>query len=223
MLAVNSIQSVLMLLGQRVKIARLQQNFTQAALAQRCGVAYSTLRKIESSGVGAIADYAAILWALGQLGDLADWAHAGQFGQYGSLPATVVDMPLRKRAGQRGKQSPVAGQYVAAASAQAAQTASPTAVPIAVPAASPAAVVRKSEVLGLDFPYDWSNAHITDAALIGKVLDRARFMDVSKIFAHFGAGRVEQVAQDFEIDLHAGALGALMPGIAQGELRVSNP
>ncbi len=206
MLAINSSQTVLALLGQRIKTARLKQNLTQVALAQRCGVAYSTLRKIESSGLGAMADYAAILWALGQLGDLADWAQAGQFGQDGSLSPTAKAAPLRKRAGLGGKKKSVAGSYEAVVSA-----------------ASPAAVVRKSEVLGLDFPYDWSNAHITDAALIGKVLDRARFMDVSKIFAHYGAGRVEQVAQDFEIDLHAGALGALMPGIAQGELRVSNP
>ena len=45
---------------------------------------------------------------------------------------------------------------------------------------------------------------------------RARFNDVSKVFAHFGVARVEQVAQAHGLDLQAGVLGALMPGIRRG-------
>lgn len=70
--------------------------------------------------------------------------------------------------------------------------------------------------LGLDFPYDWSNAAMPDETLIAKVLQRARFNDVSKVFAHFGVAKVEQVAQAHGLDLQAGVLGALMPGIRRG-------
>jgi hypothetical protein len=82
---------------------------------------------------------------------------------------------------------------------------------------------RKSELLGLDFPYDWSNPAISDTALIGKVLDRARFMDVSRIFAHYGPAQVTQVAADLGIDLQSGVLGTLMPSLQLGAQRVSNP
>ena len=78
------------------------------------------------------------------------------------------------------------------------------------------AAVRLSQKLGLDFPYDWSNPAISDTALIGKVLDKARFMDVSKTFAHYGHMRVESAAADLGIDLTTGVLGSLMPGIQRG-------
>lgn len=80
----------------------------------------------------------------------------------------------------------------------------------------PPAAARPSQKLGLDFPYDWSSPAISDTALIGKVLDRARFMDVSKTFAYFGHERVKQAAFDLNIDLTSGVLGSLMPGIQRG-------
>jgi hypothetical protein len=52
------------------------------------------------------------------------------------------------------------------------------------------------------------------------VLDKARFMDVSRVFAYFGHERVKAVAQDFSIDLQQGVLGALMPGIERGAQHV---
>ena len=78
------------------------------------------------------------------------------------------------------------------------------------------AIAHPSQKLGLDFPYDWSNLAISDTALIGKVLDKARFMDVSRTFAHYGHERVERAATDLGIDLTSGVLGSLMPGIQRG-------
>ena len=171
-------------LGQRLAQERLAQNLTQLDLANRAGLAYSTLRKIESTGQGSMVHYAAILQALGQLEQL----------PFSATQLTAVHFtPPRKRA--RVKK--------VAAAANTASTLVPTAQ-------------RPSEKLGLDFPYDWSNPAISDAALIGKVLDRARFMDVSKTFAHYGHPVVEKVAQDLGIDLGIGVLGSLMPGIKRG-------
>jgi putative transcriptional regulator len=50
--------------GSGVTAERLSQNITQRDLALRSGVAYSTLRKIERSGEGAMGDYVALLQAL---------------------------------------------------------------------------------------------------------------------------------------------------------------
>lgn len=207
--------NTLSLLGQRIAQERLRQNLTQLDLSQRSGVAYSTLRKIEAKGVGAMGDYADILAALGQLDQLAAWATAGQFA-----PPTGAVTDTSK---QRRRARPKADTTVTAAS-QATFSASPLANPASTMMLSAGTQpLRKSEQLGLDFPYDWSNPAISDRALIGAVLGRARFMDVSKIFAHFGMEQVEQVAADLDIDLHAGVLGALMPGIQRGGQRVSHP
>ena len=174
-------------LGQRIAHERLAQNLTQLALANRAGMAYSTLRKIESTGQGSMGHYAAILQALGQLEQLPFSA---------ALPPAAQRSPLRKRA----------------STAKTAQVIAPAKT---TKAPQPKAQ-RQSEKLGLDFPYDWSNPAISDAALIGKVLDRARFMDVSKTFAHYGHPVVEKVALDLGIDLDQGVLGSLMPGIRLG-------
>jgi transcriptional regulator with XRE-family HTH domain len=207
--------NTLSLLGQRIAQERLRQNLTQLALSQRSGVAYSTLRKIEAKGVGAMGDYADILAALGQLDQLAAWAVAGQFAPE---LAAVTDAP------QRRKRARTKTAEVLSNASQRASLVEPQvklASTLTRPSSTPS--LRKSEQIGLDFPYDWSNPSISDTALIAAVLGRARFMDVSKIFAHFGAAQVEQVAADLSIDLHAGVLGALMPGIQQGAQRVSHP
>ena len=179
-MAVNQISNF----GQRIAQERLAQNLTQLALANRAGLAYSTLRKIESTGQGSMGHYAAILQALGQL---------EQLPFSGALPSAALPSQPRKRARAAKLASP----------AKSANTPQP-------------AAQRQSEKLGLDFPYDWSNSAISDTALIGKVLDRARFMDVSKTFAHYGHPLVEKVAQDLGIDLEQGVLGSLMPGIKRG-------
>ena len=176
-------------LGHRIAQERLAQNLTQLALANRAGVAYSTLRKIESTGHGSMGHYAAILQALGQVDQL----------PFSSSTLSVAQpCPPRKRA-----RASKTDEAKLAASATVANASQPPAK-------------RPSEKLGLDFPYDWSNPAISDAALIGKVLDRARFMDVSKTFAHYGHPAVEKVAQDLGIDLDQGVLGSLMPGIKRG-------
>ena len=174
-------------LGQRIAQERLALNLTQLALANRAGLAYSTLRKIESTGQGSMGHYAAILQALGQLEQLPFSA---------ATLSLAHPTPARKRAR-------TAKVDKSAAAAKAAGAPLPTAQ-------------RPSEKLGLDFPYDWSNPAISDAALIGKVLDRARFMDVSKTFAHYGHTVVEKVARDLGIALSQGVLGSLMPGIKRG-------
>jgi transcriptional regulator with XRE-family HTH domain len=205
----------LLLLGQRIAQERLRQNLTQLALSQRSGVAYSTLRKIEAKGIGAMGDYADVLAALGQLDQLAAWATAGQV----TLPPGAVKTPNKQRKRARSKADtalPPAGQTTFSALQRVAVNPAPVQLSRIPP-------LRKSEQLGLDFPYDWSNPAISDTALIGAVLGRARFMDVSKIFAHFGMRQIEQVAADLNIDLNAGVLGALMPGIQQGAQRVSHP
>lgn len=200
----------LLLLGQRIGRERLHQNLTQQALAGRAGVAYSTLRKIESTGIGAMGHYAAILLALGQLDQLAAWATAGSFARPADASA-----PPRKRARNPRPHIPAPAPVKAIT-----KTAQTVAIPAPASSVSASQPICKSARLGLDFPYDWSNPAISDVALIGKVLDRARFMDVSRVFAHYGFERVSQVAQDLNINLTTGVLGALMPGIRQGAQRV---
>jgi transcriptional regulator with XRE-family HTH domain len=207
--------STLSLLGQRIAQERLRQNLTQLALSQRSGVAYSTLRKIEAKGIGAMGDYADILAALGQLDQLAAWAVAGQFAPHTGAVAEAAK-PRKRARTKAGKALPAVSQPTFFVPPLA-----PSATSIVLPVKQQP--LRKSEQLGLDFPYDWSNPAISDTALIGAVLSRARFLDVSKIFAHFGMQQVEQVATDLGIDLHAGVLGALMPGIQRGAQRVSHP
>src|SRR3569623_495228 len=58
----------------------------------------------------------------------------------------------------------------------------------------PRPMERKSQKLGLDFPYDWSNSLMDDQTLIEKVLDRNRFEDVARITSHYGLQEIESVA-----------------------------
>lgn len=46
--------------------------------------------------------------------------------------------------------------------------------------------MKKSEQLGLSFPYDWSNPNIPDISLILNVLDRGIFEDICRICTHYG-------------------------------------
>lgn len=54
------------------------------------------------------------------------------------------------------------------------------------------AAIRKSAVLGLSFPYDWSNPSISDNALILNVLERGIFEDICRVCAHYGLKTVEE-------------------------------
>lgn len=174
----------------QLKLQRLNCRLTQRELAERSGVAYGSLRRLESTGQGSLRDYF-------QLQTVFD-----QVLQPESSETTIVNVlppqsmqPSAQRV--RKKRVPI------------------TAIVLSK-------VVRETQSLplskkvALDFPYDWSNPNISEEALIAKVLDKARFMDVSRVFAHFGHERVKAVAQDFSIDLAHGVLGALMPGIERG-------
>ena len=179
--------------GQQIQRQRLAQNLTQKALAEKSGVAYSTLRKIEASGTGSMGDYVG-LWAALEL-----------------VVAPVFSTPPATPQVQRQRARRHSASGTAAIAAEIA-TPSPQ-----VQNAAPLQTEPPPHRLGLDFPYDWSNAAMPDETLIAKVLQRARFHDVSKVFAHFGRPKVEQVAREYGIDLQSGVLGSLMPGIRRGE------
>lgn len=69
-MAIKSKSAVLVMLGERLRDHRLSQNLSQKMLSDRSGVAYSTLRKIESTGKGAMDDYVAVLMSLGLVDQL---------------------------------------------------------------------------------------------------------------------------------------------------------
>ncbi len=174
-------------IAQPIQLHRLNRNLTQRELAERSGVAYGTLRKLESTGSGSLSDYVKLLQALQMDSQLA------ALGWDAGEPTTA---PTRRRARTR---SPAPIML---------ETTTPNAsAPLA------AASHLKSSRLGLSFPYDWSNPQIADDVLIAKVLDKARFDDVSRTTAHYGLPLVELVAQRFGIDLGAGPLGAILPSI----------
>lgn len=54
--------------------------------------------------------------------------------------------------------------------------------------------LRKSERLGLSFPYDWSNPDIEDDTLIILVAERGFFVDLCTVCAQFGIDRVRSLA-----------------------------
>lgn len=66
-LALKSRSQILASMGARLAAHRLRQNLTQKQLAAQAGVAYSTLRRIERTGEGQMADYVALLQALGMV------------------------------------------------------------------------------------------------------------------------------------------------------------
>ncbi len=178
-------------IAQHIQRQRLKRNLTQRQLADTSGVAYGTLRKLESTGTGSITDYVKLLQALQMDAQL---AALGCDTNEPTLP------PIRRRARTR---------HAAPLAAEA--TNSNTSTPPV------AASHLKSARLGLSFPYDWSNPQIADEVLIAKVLDKARFDDVSRTTAHYGLPLVEQIAQRFGIDLSAGPLGAILPSIRMAQ------
>lgn len=99
MLALKSNGEILQMLGSRVSAERLSQNVTQRDLASRSGVAYSTLRRIESSGEGSMRDYVALLQAMGLIEQIDRFLPPHQFD-----PEQVFKMQghERQRARRRG-------------------------------------------------------------------------------------------------------------------------
>lgn len=174
----------------QLKQRRLHCNLTQRELALRSGVAYGTLRRLESTGQGSLRDYFQLQAVFDQISSSAANEIAAT-----STPSFASGRPIQQRV--RKPRSP---QPIKIHSPNTTITSEPT----------------LAQKISLDFPYDWSNPNISEEALIAKVLDKARFMDVSRVFAYFGHDRVKAVAQDFAIDLDHGVLGALMPGIERG-------
>jgi transcriptional regulator with XRE-family HTH domain len=168
-----------------LKTHRLQMNLTQRELSEKAGVAYSTLRKLEATGMGSLTDFVKLLKTLEM------WPQLAALG----LSDQASNEPIATRRRARKHLNVI----------------QPTQAPTSTPATP--AFGLKSERLGLSFPYDWSNPEIDDAVLIAKVLDKARFDDVSRTIAHFGLPEVELVAQRFGIALDSGPLGAVLPAI----------
>jgi len=57
--------------------------------------------------------------------------------------------------------------------------------------------IPRSETLGLDFPYDWSNSGMSEDVFIHSVLKKARFMDIMRLVQHYGIEPIETAAQAF--------------------------
>lgn len=178
-------------ISQPIQIHRLNRNLTQRELAERSGVAYGTLRKLESTGTGSLTDYVKLLQALQM---------EAQLAALGFDTSESSKQPIRRRARTRSS-----------ALITIKTTTSTTNAPPGT------ASHLKSSRLGLSFPYDWSNPQIADDVLIAKVLDKARFEDVSRTTAHYGLPLVELIAQRFGIDLNTGPLGAILPSIRMAQ------
>jgi hypothetical protein len=80
----------------------------------------------------------------------------------------------------------------------------------------------KSKLLGLSFPYDWSNPAIQDTPLILNVLERGIYEDICKICAHFGLDSVERLRSDLPSDIAASpSLTRMMNNINKGFARAN--
>jgi transcriptional regulator with XRE-family HTH domain len=175
-------------LAHLLKNHRLQMNLTQRELSAKADVAYGTLRKLEATGTGSLTDFVKLLKALEM------WPQLAALGvSENAQSALPIATAPRRRA---RKHTTVVQPFQAA---------------VSIPQGQPFGL--KSERIGLSFPYDWSNPHIDDAVLIAKVLDKARFADVSRTIAYFGLEKIEQVAAHFGIALDRGPLGAVLPAI----------
>jgi transcriptional regulator with XRE-family HTH domain len=72
MLTLKSQEELLLKLGGKIKRMRLDCNWTREELGKRSGIAYSTLRRLESTGNASMSDYLKVLRALAALDELAD-------------------------------------------------------------------------------------------------------------------------------------------------------
>ena len=72
MLAIKNDQELLSGLGQKVRLLRLEKNWTRQEMVVRSDIPYSTLRRIESTGEGSMRDYIKAFRSLGSLDGLAD-------------------------------------------------------------------------------------------------------------------------------------------------------
>jgi transcriptional regulator with XRE-family HTH domain len=85
--------------GQRLKRLRLAKGWTQEELAERSGVAVSTLKLLEAKGSGSFQRLIKVAVALGADADL-----RGLFNQAGAMPSIeAVKMSERQRAPRRAR------------------------------------------------------------------------------------------------------------------------
>lgn len=91
--------------GQRLRRLRLGRGWTQEELAERSGVAVSTLKLLEAKGSGSFQRLVRVAVALGVDGEL-----RGLFGQSEVMPSIeAVKMAERKRAPRRGRKGGAGG------------------------------------------------------------------------------------------------------------------
>ena len=85
--------------GQRLKRLRLAKGWTQEELAERSGVAISTLKLLEAKGSGSFQRLIRVAVALGVDGEL-----RGLFSESGVMPSIkAVKMSERQRAPRRAR------------------------------------------------------------------------------------------------------------------------
>ena len=75
-----------------------------------------------------------------------------------------------------------------------------------------AAAPSKAQRLGLSLPYDWSNAEISDIALIRKSIEYANLADLTRLAIQFGIDTLETEARRMPAHLTRAAL-LVLPNI----------
>lgn len=77
-----------------------------------------------------------------------------------------------------------------------------------------------TQILALDFPYDWSNPEMSESTLIDKVLEKARFMDVLRLVKHYGLESIEVIAQKFIEAPNSHRLNQILARIRRAQAKV---
>lgn len=67
--ALNDAQ-ILVLIGKRIRAARLRQNITQNSVAESSGISLSSVKKMEKGEIGSFDTFVRVLRTLGLLGEL---------------------------------------------------------------------------------------------------------------------------------------------------------
>lgn len=82
---------------------------------------------------------------------------------------------------------------------------------------------RKSVVLGLDFPYDWSNSNMDETSLIMEALERAHLPDITRLVIAYGSQRVNGIKNKSIHDPYMRAtLDRMLRNILQGVSRAQH-
>lgn len=76
---------------------------------------------------------------------------------------------------------------------------------------------RKSAKIGLSGAYDWSNPHIKDDVLIGKVLEKHKFEDVARLCFYYGVPKVKRVFKRREFEpITSASVARMLSNISKG-------